>query len=231
MEHILSFLSDLAANNNREWFAANRERYLSARERFTAFSADFIRRLADEVDPDLHGLTPNDCIWRIFRDVRFSHDKRPYKDWFGVFPAAPHKSNPKLRGKKSLYGGYYVHLQPGHCMFAGGMWCPPPELLRVLRKEIWANYDEVEEIMAREGWQRYFHDFDTYDMLKRVPAGFDPDFVHADWLKRRSYTFSTPLSDADVCSPDFLDRVLLLARIAQPMNSFLNYTFDLMSEP
>ena len=226
MQHILAFLSELAANNNREWFAANRSLYQSARERFTAFSADLIHRLSTEVDPSLAGLTPADCIWRIFRDVRFSHDKRPYKDWFGVFPAAAHRSNPRLKGKKSLYGGYYVHLQPGHCLFAGGIWCPPPDLLRALRNEIRANYDEVEAIMASPQWQRYFGDFDTDDMLKRVPAGYDADFVHADWLKRKSFTFSTPLTDAEVCAPDFLDHVVALARIAKPMNDFLNYTFE-----
>jgi len=80
--------------------------------------------------------------------------------------------------------------------------------------------------MAAPSWKRYFGDFDTDQMLKRVPAGFDPEFVHADWLKRKAYTFSTPISEADICAPDFLDLLLDICRSAKPMNDFLNYTFE-----
>ena len=111
-------------------------------------------------------------------------------------------------------------------MFAAGIWGPTPELLKALRTEIEANYDEVEGIMAQPEWQRFFTDFDTDYMLKKVPASFDPDFVHADWLKRKSYTVSAPLTDEQVCAPDFLDLVMELSRAAKPMNDFLNYTFE-----
>lgn len=219
MKEILDFLADLAVNNNREWFQANKSRYEVAHKAFLEFSAAYISRLAEEVDSDLAGLQPKDCVWRIYRDVRFSHDKRPYKEWFGVFPAVK-------GGKKSLRGGYYVHFQPGNCLFAGGIWDPTPDLLKALRKEIEANYEEVEAIMANPAWKKYFGDFDTDWMLKKVPAGFDPKFVHADWLKRKMYTFSTPLTDKQVCAPDFLDRVIAIAKAAKPMNDFLNYTFE-----
>ena len=144
------------------------------------------------------GLPPKDCIWRIYRDVRFSHDKRPYKEWFGVFPATGVPGRPKTWGKKSMRGGYYVHLQPGNCLFAGGIWDPGKELLMALRREIEANYEEVEDIMAAPSWQKYFgQDFDyTWGALKKVPAGFDPAFKHADWLKHKTYTFSRAFVDA-----------------------------------
>lgn len=164
----LDFLAQLAVNNNRDWFQSHKDWYTEAYSQFLAFSQEYVARLA-EVDDNLLGLQAKDCIWRIYRDVRFSADKRPYKEWFGVFPAAK-------GGKKSLHGGYYVHIQPGHCMFAAGIWSPTPELLKTLRKEIWANYDEIEEIMAQPDFQRYFTDFDTDDMLKKVPQGFDPRF-------------------------------------------------------
>ena len=172
-----------------------------------------------EIDPELAGLQPKDCIWRIYRDVRFSHDKRPFKEWFGVFAAIK-------GGRKSDRGGYYVHLQPGQCMFGGGIWCPNKDLLHALRKEIHANYDEVEAIFAIPMTQRYFPDFDTEYMLKKVPQGFPSDFVHADWLKRKAYTFSTPLTDEQVCASDFLDLVTDISRAAKPINDFLNYTFE-----
>lgn len=219
----LDFLTQLAVNNNRDWFQSHKDWYTEAYSQFRAFSEEYVARLAEEVDETLLGLQAKDCIWRIYRDVRFSSDKRPYKEWFGVFPAAK-------GGKKSLHGGYYVHIQPGHCMFAAGIWNPTPELLKTLRKEIWANYDEIENIMAQPEFQRYFTDFDTDDMLKKVPQGFDPDFVHADWLKRKSFTFSTPLTDAQVCAPDFMDHIIRIAAAAKPLNDFLNYTFEQYGE-
>lgn len=227
MHEILEFLTELSANNNREWFAENKERYQRCYSRFVEFSAEYIRRLA-ELDPSLAVLQPKDCIWRIYRDVRFSHDKRPYKEWFGCFPAAGVPGQPRTWGKHSMRGGYYIHIQPGQCMFAGGIWDPGKELLTTLRKEIEANYEEVEEIMAAPSWKKYFYqDFDTmWGGLKKVPAGFDPEFIHADWLKHRAYTFSTPLTDEQVSSLDFIDQIVEIAAAGKPMNDFLNYTFE-----
>lgn len=218
MKDSLHFLSSLALHNDREWFMAHKDWYKACHQRFEAFTAAYIERLA-VLDPSMAKLTPRDCIWRIYRDVRFSADKRPYKEWFGTFPAPG-------GGKKSPQGGYYFHLQPGHCMFAAGIWCPEPDLLKTLRREIEANYDEVEAIMAAKPFRRYFTDFDTEWMLKKVPAGFDPNFVHADWLKRKAFTVSTPLTDAQVCASDFLDHLIDIAAAAKPLNDFLNYSFE-----
>lgn len=227
MKETLAFLSELAANNNKFWFDEHRAWYQQCRERFIAFSTEYIRRLT-EIDGTLQGLQPKDCIWRINRDIRFSADKRPYKEWFGVFPATGVPGQPKTWGKKSMRGGYYVHIQPGQCMFAGGIWDPGKELLTALRKEIEANYEEVESIMGAPSWKKYFaQDFDTlWGGLKKVPAGFDPEFKHADWLKHKAYTFSLPLSDEEVISPDFIDKIVDIATAAKPMNDFLNYTFE-----
>ena len=220
-------MTELSANNNRKWFAENKARYQECYAQFVAFSAEYIRRLS-ELDSSLAVLQPKDCIWRIYRDVRFSHDKRPYKEWFGCFPAAGVPGQPRTWGKHSMRGGYYVHIQPGECMFAGGIWDPSKELLTALRKEIEANYEEVEDIMGSESWKRYFgQDFDPFwGVLKKVPAGFDPEFKHADWLKHKCYTFSTPLTDKEVCSPDFIDKIIDIAAAGKPMNDFLNYTFE-----
>lgn len=225
MEDILQFLSELAVNNNREWFEANRNRYEMCRKRFVLFTEEYLHGLV-EMDSSLAGLEPKDCIWRIYRDVRFSHDKRPYKDWFGTFVAAAAPGKPKTGGKKSMRGGYYIHIQPGHCMFAGGIWCPTKDLLKALRQEVYANYEEVEAIMQHRDWQRYFGDFDTEWMLKKAPQGFPQDFEHIDWLKRKAFTFSTPLTDKQVCSKDFVALALDIAKAAKPMNDFLNYTFE-----
>lgn len=218
MRQILNFLSELSQHNDREWFGENKPRYQAGYQRFVDFTGAWLEQLA-VLEPAIEGLSAKDCVWRIYRDVRFSGDKRPYKEWMGSF-VAPHG------GKKSIWGGYYVHLQPGQCMFAAGIWDPSPELLKALRREIEANYEEVEEIMARPDYKRYFSDFDTDYMLRRVPAGFDPEFVHADWLKRKSFTISCHLTDEQVCSPNFPELVMNLCRAAKPMNDFLNYTFE-----
>ena len=115
-------------------------------------------------------------------------------------------------------------------MFAGGMWCPNKDLLNAVRQEIFANYDEVENIFANPLTNRYFQDFDTEQMLKKLPQGFPADFEHADWLKRKAYTFSIPLTDEQVCAPDFLDLVTQLSRAGKPINDFLNYTFEQYGE-
>ena len=227
MHEILTFLTELSVNNNREWFAEHKEWYQSCYARFVEFSAEYIKRLS-ELDPSLAVLQPKDCIWRIYRDVRFSHDKRPYKEWFGCFPASGVPGQPRTWGKHSMRGGYYVHIQPGECMFAGGIWDPGKELLDALRKEIEANYEEVEDIMAAPSWQKYFgQDFETlWGGLKKVPAGVDPDFKHAEWLKHKAYTFSTMLTDEQVSAPDFIDTIIDIAKAGKPMNDFLNYTFE-----
>jgi uncharacterized protein (TIGR02453 family) len=218
MRVVLDFLTALACNNNREWFNEHKDWYVRSHKTFEQFTTQWLDRLV-EIDKDLIGLQPKDCILRIYRDVRFSHDKRPFKEWFGVFPAVK-------GGRKSDRGGYYVHIQPGQCMFGGGIWCPNKDLLYALRKEVLANYDEVENIFANPMTNKYFQDFDTEYMLKKVPQGFPADFVHADWLKRKAFTFSTPLSDTAVSSADFVDLVTEISRAAKPINDFLNYTFE-----
>jgi uncharacterized protein (DUF2461 family) len=91
---------------------------------------------------------------------------------------------------------------------------------------VYANYDEVEEIFANPVVNKYFLDFDTEPSLKKVPQGFPVDFVHADWLRRKAYTFSVALSDEQVCGEHFMDLVADISRAAKPINDFLNYTFE-----
>lgn len=225
VKQVLEFLTDLAQNNNREWFAANKERYTDALAVFTQFSERFIAGI-QQFDDSMPGITPKDCMWRIYRDTRFSKDKTPYKDHFGVYPCAGQPGKPQTMGKHSDRAGYYFHVQPGQCMFAAGMWCPNPDLLNAVRRELQANYEEVEEIMAAQPFKRYFGDFDQTYMLKRVPAGYDADFLHPDWLRQKWFIISTPFTDSEICKPAFLDRLLDIARAAKPMNDFLNYTFE-----
>ena len=130
---IHGFLTDIAANNNRPWFQAHKAEYERAKQEFE----DGVRTLIDELatfDPEISHLTVKDCCYRFYRDVRFSSDKSPYKRHFGAYICA--------HGRKSLRGGYYLHIQPGHCLVAVGSYWLPTNILTSMRNEIMGNIDE-----------------------------------------------------------------------------------------
>lgn len=215
---ILDYLRRLAANNNREWFNDNKSEYKACLAEFETFVQAWIDHMTT-LDPTLQVLTPKDCIWRIYRDTRFSHDKTPYKDHFGAFIA-------RHGGKKSQWAGWYLHLQPGACMFASGMWCPEPDVLKRVRTALYDNWDEMEELMQAPLFRKYFQDFDYDYTLKKVPAGFPADAPHAEWLKLKTYSLSCSISDNDTATKDFMERLMEMCEAAKPINDFLNYTFE-----
>ena len=215
---LFPFLQDLSENNNREWFGQNKPRYTAMMQEIELFVAQWIEQLSP-LEPYAAAFTPKDCIWRIYRDIRFSPDKRPYKHWVGCW-IAPYG------GKKSPYGGYYVHFQPDACMFAAGIWEPEPKLLKALRESIYDNFEEVEQIMNQPDFKKHFNDFDSEWTLKKVPVGYPNDFIHADWLKRKAYTVSCPLTEKQVASNNFVKQIVSLCQTAKPINEFLNYTAD-----
>lgn len=217
-KRILDFIGQLTCNNNREWFNAHKDEYLAVKSDLEQFTSEWIA-VASDIDPQLASLTTKDCMYRIYRDIRFSANKLPYKDWIGII-LAPHG------GRKSRHGCYYLHFQPGACMFAGGVWCPDSELIKSIRQDIYDNADELEAIFANEEVKPYFTSFDSDGALKKVPAPFPKDFPHPNWIARNSFTFSIPISDKEMCSPRFFDYLLSLCRAAKPLNDFLNYTVD-----
>ena len=218
-QQVLDFLKRLTANNNREWFNAHKEEWLACKADLEVFTAQWIEAM-QEIDPATADLKVKDCMYRIYRDTRFSHNKAPYKDWIGLI-IAPHG------GRKSPYGCYYLHFQPGQCLFAGGVWCPEPDMIKALRRDIFDNYEELESIFSREDVAPYFQGFDHDGELKKLPAPYSQtakDFPHPKWISRTSFTFEYRLTDADMQAPDFFERLLTLCRAAKPLNDFLNYT-------
>ena len=144
IHYLLDFLSDLAKNNNREWFAENKNRYDICKTYFENISKQLILEIA-AFDEDIKHVEAKDCVFRIYRDTRFSHDKTPYKTHFGVFIAS-------AGGRKSQRGGYYFHIDPAGCFLGAGVWCPPPPLLKALRQSVYENIDELEEIISQENF-------------------------------------------------------------------------------
>ena len=147
MAEVFRFLKELRENNNREWFHAHKEWYLTVK----AGHEDFINRVIPALavrEPEVDGLMAKDCIFRIYRDIRFSPNKEPYKTHIGAYMVKG--------GKQSPRAGYYVHIEPGNCMIGGGIWCPEPSLLKALRKDVYDNIDEFTGIIRDTEFQKYY---------------------------------------------------------------------------
>jgi len=219
--NILSFLSDLKENNNREWFALNKERYEQTKSDFEQISQSLINEIG-RFDEEVKHLSAKDCIFRIYRDTRFSHDKTPYKSHYGVFIAAG-------GGRKSVRGGYYLHLEPEKSFVAVGVWCPPPVILKALRQSIFDNIEELKEIIHKPGFKQYFQGFYEEDKLKTAPKGFPKDFPDIELLKLKHYMVEYTLSEQLLLDDNFVTRLAEIIHIAHPLNTFLNYTVDEVS--
>ena len=207
---LLAYLGDLAAHNDREWFTANKGRYeAELKAPLHAFLAALAPKLA-EVDPD--ALCSDKSMFRIYRDTRFSKDKRPYKTHVGLqFPRIG------LGGleKGPSAAGYYLHLEPGACFFAGGLWAPEPADCVKIRTRIAKG--PAEWIALRDT----LGGLDARDALVRVPKGYSDDPRLADDLRRKSYTVSVRLSEADVYAANLTDRVAQECARIRPLVEFL----------
>jgi uncharacterized protein (TIGR02453 family) len=218
VSEIIRFLSALSENNNREWFAENKSWFESVKKQFDGLSKELILKIA-EFDEDIKNVEAADCVFRIYRDIRFSHDKTPYKTHFGVFIAS-------AGGRKSQRGGYYLHLDPAGCFVGSGVWCPQPNLLKALRKSVYDNIDELNEIRHEAEFAKLFTNFFEEDKLKTVPAGFPKDFPDAELLKLKHYLVEYKFDEKLLDSENFIAEIAEIFKTAYPFNKFLNYTVD-----
>lgn len=217
INNTLRFLRSLRRHNDRIWFNENKDRYLQVKKDVEQLTAGLLRRIA-EFDPEAMRLRPSDCLYRIYRDTRFSLDKTPYKTHIGIYINPP-------GGKKSPRSGYYLHLEPDNCLVAGGAWCPETPVLRRIRQDIYDNVEEYLEIIGNPDFTRYFSRPGD-NLLKTAPKGFPKDWEHIDLLRPRDYTAYSPLTEDDVFAPDFIDRVILRMKAIKPLNDFLNYAIE-----
>ena len=218
IDNILRFLSELKVNNNREWFAENKAWYDQVRTGFEQMCKELITEISTFDDPIKH-VEVKECVFRIYRDTRFSNDKTPYKTHFGVYIAS-------AGGRKSQHAGYYLHLDPTGCFISTGVWCPDPAVLKALRQSVYDNIDELNEIRNRPEFSQYFKGFFEEDKLKTVPRGFPKDFPDAELLKLKHYLVDYQLDETILHAPDFVSQVARIAKCAYPFNQFLNYTVD-----
>lgn len=212
LQKILSFLTDLSENNNREWFDQNRNRYQEAKELFEHFT-DLLIHEVGQFDNAVQGLTAKDCTFRIFRDVRFSNDKRPYKTNFGSYLVKG--------GKKSENSGYYFHMAPDECFVAGGTYNPSGENLKKIRLAIVDDPAFFKEIIQHKDFVSHFGELKG-DKVKTYPRGFDKNFPDLELIKHKQYFTYSPILQDVLLSEHLVPEIMQSFKAIKPLNDFIN---------
>lgn len=217
-KHTIPFLEKLQKNNNREWFHQHKEEYKAAHQEYLTFIQELITVLSD-INPNLIGLQAKNCVYRIYRDIRFSKDKTPYKNHFGA--------NITQGGGKSKYAGMYVHIEPGgNSMAGGGIYRPEAPILKALRNEFYQVPEELLEILDQPEFKKHFPALWQDDKLKTAPKGFPKDFKHIDLLRYKSYIVMQPLMDKEIKSPKLFDTLIASYKAMYPLNRLINTIID-----
>lgn len=226
MEEILAFLRDLSCNNNKEWFAQNKQRYQIVQQMWYDFCQELIAEVG-KFDKDIARLSVKDCTYRIYRDTRFSNDKTPYKTHFGVFLCPG--------GKKSMHAGYYFHVGTGEGevyphghMLASGNYCYEPNAIKILREDISFGWDEFNNDVLKVADSSFRIDFDG--ALKKVPKEFDASAPYADFMRLKSFCLVKSVDNSFVTKPDLVKRVASLFRTTKPFNDYVNRAIDFAAE-
>jgi len=214
---IVKFLEELGKNNNREWFHANKAKYEEAKAAFELFVNSLLPAIA-KFDDSVKFLTAKDCIWRIYKDIRFSKDKTPYKTNMGAFMAKG--------GKKNHGPGYYFHIEPGNFFLSGGIWMPAPDITKKIRQEIYYNYDEFNGILNNKEFKKFFSGIDDWDRQKLPPREFPKDFPGMELLKNRSFTVSHEYGEKILYSDALLDYTVKVYKAMLPYNKFLTRAIE-----
>jgi len=207
------FLKELVDNNNREWFQANKAAHDTARENVIDFCGELIA-LLHQVDPAINEeLDPKKCVMRIYRDIRFSKNKTPYKNNFGVsIPTS---------GLKNGGVEYYFHIQPGKSFIAGGYWMPEKDHLKSIRQEIDYNANDLKHIIDEPGFVKLFGDFRKQEQLKTVPQGYSADNENIELLKLKSFIVSHNLKDKELSKASAAENIASVCSKLHPLNLFL----------
>ena len=214
---ILNFIKKLAAHNDRDWMAANKKEYEQTREDFYIFTQALIDRLS-LFDRSLAGLGYKECVYRLHRDVRFSYDKRPYKEYYSAYILPGGKSNMCMKA------GYYLHIQPGgESLIAGGVHMPPSDVLKAIRREIAANGDELLDIVNEPQFKAIFGELEG-EKLKIRPINYPADHEYIELLKMKSFDAVYYYRDDNFLNNSqlFLDDIVAKLELLKPLNDFFN---------
>ena len=211
----LQFLEDLKANNNRDWFLENKKRYEAFKKDLHQLIGDLLDAMKP-LDPSLEMLEVKNCTFRINRDIRFSKDKSPYKSHVGIWISS---------GAKGMNrSGYYIQIEKGASFIAGGLYCPEPEDLKKIRKEIAYFHDDLDAILNEKEFKKEFVDFDRNEKntLKNPPRGYEKDHPAIDLLKLKSFESTQRIDISAVTKKDFVATVSKKLIALKPLNDFIN---------
>jgi uncharacterized protein (TIGR02453 family) len=218
MEHIkkstFDFLKSIKNKNNRDWFIANKPAYLNAKANFESIVQEAINKIV-EFEPIMKGLEVKSCVYRFNRDIRFSKDKSPYKSHFGAFIVKGGKQN----GDK--YAGYYLHIEPGNSIIAGGAYMPPPPWVNAIREKIDEEPAMLLKILSDKTFIRYFGKL-SGEKLKKAPKGYPSDHPNLELLKLKSYLVVNDVKDEFVMSDKYFDHLINVINAMKPLNDYLN---------
>jgi uncharacterized protein (TIGR02453 family) len=209
----IAFLAELDAHNERTWFDDNRKRYEAAKKDVAQLVNRLLAGLA-ETDARFGEVEAKHCMFRIFRDVRFSKNKAPYKTNMGAWMAPG--------GRKSIYAGYYLHIEPGGKSFlAGGSYMPESKVLKGIREAIDYEPQTLRGILATPAFKSTYGVMEG-EQLKTAPKGYPKDHEAIDLLRHKSFVASKKLDDAVLTSDDFVKMALETYAALRPLNDFLN---------
>ena len=214
------YLQDLKNNNNREWFHANRKRYDALKVSFEETIKELIFSFGEF--ENMTNVEVKHCNYRIARDVRFTHDKSPYKTWLSASLSEG--------GRKSGRVDYYLHIQEGESFIGGGMWAATPEQLAKFRQEVDYNAQELKKIIYDPNFVKLFGEPEG-DFVKSAPKGYSKDHPEIELLRKKQLFFIHKFTQDEVLSPDFVSKVSEVARSLKPFLDFLNYVFFDNVEP
>ena len=227
VKRIISFLRKVQQNNNRTWFNAHKDEYIACREEFENAMTTAIARIA-AFDSSISHITVKDATYRFYRDTRFSPDKSPYKTHLGAYIAA--------HGKKSLHGGYYIHIEPNHCLLACGSYWLPTNILTSCRNEIMGNIDEWLKIVENKDFVKLFgapasggwDDSKGFGLehLKSCPTGFPRDYEYIQYLRMKDYCCWKAVEETFFVGDKWLDEMVKVFKTAKPMMDFINAVID-----
>jgi uncharacterized protein (TIGR02453 family) len=216
----VNFLKELKKNNNKPWFDSHKEKFFSAKKDFENFVEKIIS-LTSSFDDDIKDLQVKNCTFRINRDIRFSKDKTPYKTNMG---ASFNKG-----GKKSIFAGYYFHLEPGGKSFAGGgLWMPDTVELKKLRQEIDYCLPEFKKLLSNSSFKKQYNGLEMNEaqMLVNIPKGYEKENPAAVFLRLKSFVATKNIADNLLQTPQLVNEVSSAFKALMPLVKFMNRAME-----
>ena len=202
----LNFLTELEKNNNKEWFNARKPKFKIYQTEVKQFVSEIEGRLnkTDQIE--------NHKIFRIYRDVRFSNDKTPFKARFaGSFK----------RATEARRGGYFINIEPGQSMAGGGFYAPNPADLKRIRQEFEMDDTEIRAILKAPKFKKMFGELQG-DAVKSAPRGFDPEHPAIDLIRMKQFYVVRRFTDAEVLQNNFADQVMVTYATLRPYFDFMS---------